>query len=110
MFKKILTVAFAVTLLSACGTTTGPGNRTPVNDNIQPQNFRTNDNMNQNRGGNFNTPTRNSNFDNNFRGNNRDNNLNRRQMNNNNSGGLGGSGGGTTNGGGNSTSNTGGGR
>lgn len=74
--KKAIAALFAITLLTACGTTTGPGNKTPADDNnnnIEEQNYRGND------------------FDDrNIRNNNvRDNNLNRRQFNDNNDNNLG---------------------
>lgn len=61
LFKKVAIATFAIAMLSACGTTTGPGNKEDVNDQIEQQNYRGNDNQWDNRNG--------------------DNNLNRKQLN-----------------------------
>src|SRR5699024_8673041 len=77
VMKKTLVAMFAIMLLAACGTTTGPGNKAPADDNIEQQNFRGND-VDNNR------DNRNDNFDNNQFNDRNDNNLNRRQMKDNN--------------------------
>lgn len=83
VLKKIFTAIFALTLLTACGANSGPGNKAPANDNnnIEQQNYRGND-MNYDR----NNRNLRDDFYDNTRYNDRynDNNLNRRPMNDNN--------------------------
>lgn len=78
MMKKIAIATVAIFMLSACGTSIGPGNKEDVDDNIEQQNYRGND-MNQpnNQDGDMN----NNRFNDQNLNDRNNNNLNRRQMN-----------------------------